>query len=140
MDLAAETGSLMPPKYDCRSSTHTLQEATLAAMELPDLCVGTIIKSEPFEGARSAAYVLQIDFGPRGVLKSTAQLTGLYKADELLGRQVVAHLGLPPRQVGPHRSRCLVLGAVPATGADPARTEVVLLQPDRAVANGTPIA
>ena len=95
-----------------------------------DMRVGTVIAARHLENARNPAIVLEIDFGPLGVLKSSAQVTALYTPAALLGRQVIAVVNLPPRQVGSVMSRCLVLGAVTPG-------EVVLLSVDAPVANGT---
>lgn len=76
-----------------------------------ELRVGRIIKAEPFPEARKPAYKLLVDFGPEiGQRKSSAQVTGLYAMDELLGKQVVAIINFPPKQIGPLISECLVTG------------------------------
>ena len=76
-----------------------------------ELRVGRIIKAEPFPEARKPAYKLLVDFGPEiGQRKSSAQVTGLYAMDELLGKQVVAIINFPPKQIGPLMSECLVTG------------------------------
>lgn len=99
-----------------------------------DIRMGTIVQAEPNAAAIKPAFVLYIDFGEElGVLKSSAQITDHYTPESLLGRQVVAVVNFPPRQIGPMRSQCLVLGAVESDGG------VVLLAPDRSVANGTPV-
>ena len=98
-----------------------------------DLRIGTIVEVRP-NAARVPAYVLRIDFGPLGGRTTSAQLTRNYAANDLLGRQVVAVLNLPPKRVAGVKSEVLVLG-----GIDPARG-VVLLAPDHVVADGTPIA
>lgn len=99
-----------------------------------DLRVGTVTSVRENEGARVAAYVLEIDFGPAGVRISSAQLTRHYDRDSLLGRRVVAALGLPPRRVNGVNSQVLVLGAVDG------ELGTLLLGVDREVPNGTPIA
>lgn len=76
-----------------------------------DLRKGTVLSAEPMQNARTPAYVLTVDFGPLGRWKSTAQLTVDHTADELIGQSVVAVINLPPKQVGNHTSRCLILGA-----------------------------
>lgn len=97
--------------------------------------VGTILSAEPFEAARNPSYVLQIDLGPEiGTLKSSAQITNRYQPSDLQGRQVIAVVNLPPRQIGPIRSQCLVLGAVPGAG------DVSLLSADHPMEPGTRIA
>ena len=98
-----------------------------------DLRVGTIQSATPLEGARRPAHVLMIDFGPLGMLKSSAQLVQDYTPEALVGRQVIAVVNFPPKQVGSLQSRCLVLGAVQDG-------HVHLLQPDAQVPPGTPIA
>ena len=97
-----------------------------------DMRVGTIVEASPFEGARRPAYVLQIDFGLLGILKSTAQITADHTAGELLGKKIVAVVNLPHKQVGRHTSRCLVLGAVHGS-------HVGLLSVPENVPNGTRI-
>ena len=102
----------------------------LDAFRLLDLRVGRIVRCEPSPGARTPAYRLQIDFGPVGVLQSSAQLTGLYTPDDLEGRLVVAAMNLGARTVNGYRSDVLVLGV------DDAEGRVVLLSPDRDVPLG----
>lgn len=84
--------------------------------------------------ARKPSFQLEIDFGSEGVKQSSAQLSKLYQPAQLVGRQVVAVLNFPPRQVADFVSEVLVLGAMLPEGA------VVLLQPERAVENGARIA
>jgi len=95
-----------------------------------EIRTGTILSAEDFPEARKPAFKLTIDFGELGVLNSSAQITSLYKREELPGRQVVAVINFPVKQIGPFRSQCLVLGAYTADG------DVVLLQPERKVDNG----
>jgi len=97
------------------------------------LAVGTVLDAAPNVAARKPAYVLTIDFGPYGTKTTSAQLTRRYRAQELVGRQVVAVLNFPVKRIAGVRSEVLVLGAMPA--AD----DVVLLHPDYPVANGTVI-
>ncbi|MFW5435371.1 chaperone CsaA [Paenibacillus apiarius] len=99
-----------------------------------DMRVGTIVEAEPFEKARVPAIKLYIDFGPLGMKRSSAQITARYTPDKLVGRQVVAIVNFPPRRIAGFDSEVLVLGGVPGSG------DVVLLQPDEEVPNGTPIA
>lgn len=95
-----------------------------------DLRVGTVVRTEEFPEARKPAYKLWIDFGPEaGEKRSSAVLTDLYRAEDLSGRQVICVLNFPPRQIGPFSSEVLVLGVDTPEG-------VVLLQPDRQVAEG----
>ncbi|MFP4537398.1 MAG: tRNA-binding protein [Dichotomicrobium sp.] len=96
-----------------------------------DIRVGTITEVEPFPEARKPAYKLKIDFGPElGVKKSSAQITVHYAPEDLVGRQVLAVVNFPPRQIGPMKSEVLTLGLSDANG------DVVLIAPERAVPNG----
>lgn len=99
-----------------------------------ELRVGTVIEAEPNPRARKPAYRLAIDFGPIGIKTSSAQITERYQPADLIGRQVIAVVNFPPRQVASVMSQVLVLGAVDDHGA------VVLLKPDATVANGTLIS
>jgi len=85
---------------------------------------GVVVDAQEFPEARRPAYKLWIDFGPLGVKRSSAQITHHYRIAELVGRQVVAVVNFPPRQIGPFVSEVLVLGAYNEAG------EVILLQPD----------
>ncbi|MEL6373942.1 MAG: tRNA-binding protein [Pseudomonadota bacterium] len=96
-----------------------------------DIRVGTIVEAEPFPQARKPAYKLRIDFGPAiGEKRSSAQITAHYDVATLPGRQVMAVVNFPPRQIGPVMSEVLVLGAHDAEGA------IVLLGLDHPVPNG----
>ena len=96
-----------------------------------DIRVGTVTRAEPFPEARKPAYRLWVDFGPDiGEKKCSAQITTLYTHDELVGRQVVAVVNFPPRQIGKFKSEVLILGFPDAAG------EVVLVAPDKAVPDG----
>ena len=99
-----------------------------------DIRVGRVLEAKPFPEARKPAIKLTIDFGEVGIKRSSAQLTALYKPEELVGRLVVGVVNFPPRQIGPFISEVLVLGACPAGGA------VILLSPDSEVLPGTRIA
>lgn len=97
-----------------------------------DVRVGRIVKAEPFPQARKPAYRLEIDFGEGiGVKRSSAQITSNYARDELVGRQVLAVVNFPPRQIGPMMSQVLTLGVPDDAG------EVVLLAPEREVPLGS---
>ena len=93
--------------------------------------VGTILAVDDFPEARKPAYKLRIDFGkPIGILKSSAQITERYDKADLIGKQIVAVVNFPKKQIGKWISDCLVLGAV---GLD---NDIVLLTSDFKVANG----
>lgn len=97
-----------------------------------ELRVGTIIAAEDFPEARKPAFKLQVDFGNAvGIRKSSAQITDLYDTKSLLGKQVVAVVNFPSKQIGPVMSECLVTGFHREDGA------VVLAVPDSKVPDGT---
>lgn len=100
-----------------------------------EIRVGTIVEAQEFPEARKPAYKLVIDFGEAiGHKKTSAQITDHYKPEELIGKQVVAVVNFPPKQIGKFMSECLVLGAVAEDGS------VVLLQTERTTQNGLRIA
>jgi tRNA-binding protein len=98
-----------------------------------EIRVGTVLTAEPFPEARKPAYKLTIDFGERGIRKTSAQITKLYAPDDLIGKQVVAVVNFPKKQIANIQSECLVLGAVQGD-------EVTLLSTEREVPNGLRIA
>ena len=102
----------------------------LDAFEILDLRVGRILRAEPNERARKPSYKLWIDFGPLGEKTSSAQLAGLYRPDELVGRLVIAAINLGSRNIAGFKSEVLVLGVPSAAG------EVVLLGVEREVPLG----
>ena len=95
-----------------------------------DIRVGTIAEVTDFPKARNPSYQIKIDFGELGCKQSSAQITSLYTKDDLIGKQVVAVVNFPPRQIANFFSECLVLGVYTD------QKEVVLLQPERHVVNG----
>ncbi|WP_371156576.1 tRNA-binding protein [Jannaschia sp. 2305UL9-9] len=96
-----------------------------------DVRVGTVTRAEPFPEARKPAIKMWIDFGEDiGERRTSAQVTAHYDTDSLIGRQVVAVVNFPPRQIGPFMSEVLVLGLPDTDG------EVVLLTPDQTVPEG----
>jgi tRNA-binding protein len=106
-----------------------------ADFERVEMRVGTVTAVEPFPKARVPAWKLWIDFGPDlGTRKSSARITAHYRREDLLGRQVVAVVNFPPKQVGPFRSEVLVTGFPDADGA------IVLAVPERPVPDGARLA
>lgn len=95
-----------------------------------EMRVGTIMEAEVFEKARRPAYKMMVDFGEYGQRKTSAQITKLYQPEELIGKQVIAVVNFPPKQIANIMSECLVMGAVGDDG------EVTLLQPERPTKNG----
>jgi tRNA-binding protein len=102
--------------------------------EKVDIRVGTILHAEIFTEAKKPAYKLQIDFGPLGIKKSSAQITKFYQPENLIGRQIIAVVNFPPKQIGPFMSECLVLGAVDDEHG------VTILSPSLKCENGLRIA
>lgn len=95
-----------------------------------DIRVGTIVEAKPFEKARKPAYQLKVDFGGElGIKQSSAQITDHYTPDGLIGKQVLAVVNFPPRQIANFFSEVLVLGTYSEGG-------VVLITPDKPVQNG----
>lgn len=97
--------------------------------EKVEMRVGTIFEAEVFKEARNPAYKVRIDFGPYGMKKSSAQITKLYQLEDLIGKQVIAVVNFPPKQIANMQSECLILGAVDDD-------KVTLLTSDRIVENG----
>ncbi|MCZ4281869.1 tRNA-binding protein [Kiloniella laminariae] len=97
-----------------------------------DIRAGTVIDAQPYPEARKPAIKLWVDFGEEiGVRKSSAQITVHYQPEDLVGRQVLAVVNFPPRQIGSFMSEILVLGASDSKGA------IILLAPDKKVPNGS---
>ncbi len=95
---------------------------------------GTIIVANDFPNAKKPAYQLTIDFGDLGIKKSSAQITQHYTKEELIGKQIVAVINFPVKQLANFFSECLVLGAVQSDGS------IILLQTEQPVSNGLTIA
>lgn len=98
-----------------------------------DLRVGTIIEVNDFPKAKHPAFQLTIDFGDLGIRNSSAQITTLYKKEELLNRQIVAVVNFPKKQIANFMSDCLILGAVEGK-------VVILLHPENKVKNGATVS
>lgn len=108
-----------------------MREISWEDFEAVELRAGTIIDVQDFPKARKPAYILTVDFGEGlGTRKSSAQIKDLYTREELLGKQVLAVVNFPPKQIGPVRSECLITGFYRQDGL------VVLAVPERPVPNG----
>ena len=109
----------------------TKPEITWSDFEKIDIRVGTIISATDFEKARNPSYQLEIDFGDLGIRKSAAQITALYKKEELIGKQIMAVVNFPKKQIANFFSECLVMGVYGDN-----KSEVTLLSPSLSVKNG----
>ena len=108
-----------------------MKEITWPEFEAVELRVGTILSVDDFPEARKPAYRITVDFGSDiGIKKSSAQLTDIYTAQELVGRQIIGVVNFPVKQIGPMRSECLITGFYREDGT------VVLAIPERDVPNG----
>tara|TARA_X000000368_G_scaffold229101_1_gene180888 strand:- start:873 stop:1199 length:327 start_codon:yes stop_codon:yes gene_type:complete len=94
-----------------------------------DIRIGTIISANKFPEARNPSYKLKINFGKYGILKSSAQITKLYKPEDLINKQVLALVNLGSRKIANYESECLILGAVD-------KEKVFLLKPEDKALNG----
>ncbi|MFT4833688.1 MAG: tRNA-binding protein [Marinoscillum sp.] len=107
-----------------------MREINWGQFEAVDMRVGTILSAELFPEARKPAYKLVIDFGVElGQKKSSAQITTCYTLEDLIGKQIIAVVNFPPKQIGPFISQCLVLGTYSEKG-------IILLQPSLQAKNG----
>ena len=106
---------------------------SLEDFEKVNIQTGTIVEINDFPKARKPAYKLKIDFGKSGIKQSSAQITKHYTKEQLVGQQVIAVVNFPPKQIGGFFSECLVLGVYDDNN------DVILLQPERKVANGQKI-
>lgn len=112
-----------------------MDEIQWSDFERVELRAGTIVSAEAFPEARVPAYKLLIDFGPDiGRKKSSAQITDLYTVEDLVGKQIIAVVNFPPKQIGPFKSECLV------TGFHRDDNSVVLASVDGEVPNGAKLA
>ena len=107
-----------------------MAEINYQDFEKVEIRVGTILKASEFPEARKPAYQLEIDFGPYGIKQSSAQITANYTLEELVGKQVMAVVNFPPKQIAKFMSECLVLGVKDERG------EIVLVSPDSSIDNG----
>ncbi len=98
-----------------------------------EMRIGTIVSAEEFKEARKPAYKIVVDFGEYGLRKTSAQITELYDVEEIVGKQVIAVVNFPAKQIANMMSECLILGGIGKN------TEVTLIQPEREVENGTRI-
>lgn len=106
---------------------------TWEQFEAVEMRVGTILEAQPFPKARKPAYQLVVDFGDFGIRKTSAQITNRYSTEDLIGKQVIAVVNFPPKQIANFISECLVMGIYAENN------EVVLLQPSMQVPNGSKI-
>nr|WP_221440161.1 tRNA-binding protein [Rhodanobacter sp. MP1X3] len=110
-----------------------MDEISWTDFEKVRIVAGTVIRVESFPEARKPAWKVWVDFGPYGEKKTSAQIVALYKADDLVGRQIVGVINFPEKQIGPFRSQFLLTGFHTEEG-------VVLTAIERAVPNGTRLA
>ena len=113
------------------TSEHNLSWSDFQKVEMR---VGTILKAEQFKQAKKPAIQLEIDFGEIGIKRSSAQITELYETQVLIGKQVIAVLNFPPKQIATMMIECLVLAAVDS------EVGTSLLSPDHKIVNGTRIS
>ena len=106
------------------------KQITWAEFAAIEMRVGTVIKAEVFKEAKNPSYKMTVDFGDIGTRKTSAQITKNYKPEELIGKQVVAVVNFPPKQIANTMSECLVLGAVGNAN------DITLIHPGKKVING----
>ena len=112
-----------------------METITWNDFEAVQLRAGTVIEADDFPEARKPAYKLRIDFGEDiGIRKSSARITDLYNKEELIGKQVIAVVNFPTKQIGPFMSECLITGLIQENKS------VVLAVPDKQVENGSRLA
>ncbi|SFT39268.1 tRNA-binding protein [Lishizhenia tianjinensis] len=99
-----------------------------------EMRIGTIESAEIFKEVKNPAYKMIIDFGPLGKRKTSAQITALYQPEDLIGKQIVAVVNFPPKQIANIMSECLVLGALGEN------KDVTLIEPGLKLKNGARIA
>lgn len=111
-----------------------MENITWKDFEKIEIRVGTIIKIEDFPEAKKPAYMLWADFGEFGIKKSSAQITDLYKKEDLIGKQIIGVINLPHKQIANFTSEFLTTGFVEDS------KKVILIQPERKVKNGLKLA
>ena len=116
------------PKIENDTTTISWQD-----FEKIDMRIGTIINVNDFPNAKNPAYQLEIDFGQLGIKKSSAQITSLYSKEDLIGKQIMAVVNFPKKQIATFMSECLVMGVYGNNN------DVILLNPERKVENGSKI-
>lgn len=109
-------------------------EISWADFEKIDIRCGTVVAVKDFEKARNPSYQLEIDFGELGIKRSSAQITSLYSKEDLIGKQILAVVNFPRKQIANFFSECLVLGVY---GED--KADVTLLMPSLSAKNGMPV-
>lgn len=107
-----------------------MEEISWNDFEKVELRAGTVISVEHFPEAKKPAYKLTIDFGSLGTKRSSAQITKHYRAEDLVGKQVLCVVNFPKKQIGPFMSECLTTGFSDENG------DIVLIHPERPVPNG----
>lgn len=118
------------PLQSLMQNLKKMKEITWSDFEKVDMRVGTIIEVNDFPKARKPAYQLKVDFGAEiGIRKTSAQITKRYTKKDLLGKQTIAVINFPKKQIANFMSECLVMGAVDGD-------EITLIQPEAQIANG----
>lgn len=107
-----------------------MQKLSWEEFEKVDMRVGTVLEVNDFPKARNPSYQLKLDFGELGIKKSSAQIVNLYSKEELVGKQIIAVVNFPPKQIANFISECLVLGIYNENN------DVVLISPERKTENG----
>jgi tRNA-binding protein len=124
-----------PDNIHSIKATASMAEISWQDFEKVELRAGTIVEARTFPEARKPAYIVTIDFGETiGTRRSSAQITDLYSPEDLVGKQVIAVINFPCKQIGPFMSECLVTGLVQQDG------RVILAVPDRPAENGSRLA